>query len=561
MLGGTVPTFGKAMALLMCAGENFFGQLGIGSRARSEKYTPTVFGVSEEGEMLRDVKDVQTGANYTTILTADGRILVCGQLNGIIFPTLSSVEILYPLKCTQLACGRKHILALMEGGFVLSWGIGYFGQLGHGDDNSWDNPKMIHALEPSRLGMRVTQIVCGGSHSGAVTDSGRVFMWGLNKSGQCGVSHRSESVMEPKPLDCSEMAPQQRAQLLVCGRNHSALLTTDSSVYVWGCASFGRLGLSETRRTQPTPVELPFFRNMQVHSLASGDFHMLALGHDCGVYSWGYGAEGQTGMSSLFHLRTPRRLDCFDSLSIVRIACGSSYSMAISRAGYLYAWGYGDDGWLGLAPPASMPLIDPDSVEAGAIITQTHTRAFDSRHNVLIPQRVKLLSQYVVEDVRCGGGHTIFLVRPREGGAETKLDEALHDIAGDDEEFSDASLAALDEDELNSQLISWSRHKKTQFVLSALERGAHVNTRDASGNNPMIVAAQNGHVSLLKILAEKGGDINAVNAKGNTSMHYSVAYGFEAVTSFLVKAGADDTITNSDGYTPFEMRLAMEGEI
>jgi len=56
-------------------------------------------------------------------------------------------------------------------------------------------------------------------------------------------------------------------------------------------------------------------------------------------------------------------------------------------------------------------------------------------------------------------------------------------------------------------------------------------------------------------------EINAVNAKGNTSMHYSVAYGFEDVTNFLVKAGADDTITNCDGYTPFEMRLAMEGEI
>jgi alpha-tubulin suppressor-like RCC1 family protein len=110
------------------------------------------------------------------VLGKNGKFSMCGTLNGIVTPLLTSVEVMYPLRCIQVACGRKHILALMEGGFVLSWGTGYFGQLGHGDDSSWDSPKMISALEPSKIGSRIVQIACGGSHSGALTDSGRIFM-------------------------------------------------------------------------------------------------------------------------------------------------------------------------------------------------------------------------------------------------------------------------------------------------------------------------------------------------------------------------------------------------
>jgi alpha-tubulin suppressor-like RCC1 family protein len=67
---------------------------------------------------------------------------MCGILNGATLPALSPVEIMYPMRCIQIACGRKHILALLDGGYVASWGTGYFGQLGHGDDSSWDSPRL-----------------------------------------------------------------------------------------------------------------------------------------------------------------------------------------------------------------------------------------------------------------------------------------------------------------------------------------------------------------------------------------------------------------------------------
>jgi len=89
-------------------------------------------------------------------------------------------------------------------GLVLSWGCGYFGQLGHGDDASYHAPRVVQRLEPRRLGGehgRVVRIAAGGSHTMALTErSGAVFSWGFNRFGQCGNGTRGNSVSEPKPV-------------------------------------------------------------------------------------------------------------------------------------------------------------------------------------------------------------------------------------------------------------------------------------------------------------------------------------------------------------------------
>ena len=479
---------------LLCLGSNFFGQLGLGLRTRENQWQPSPFGSSESEALDYSlVKDVQAGSQFSLVLSVSGEISFCGILNGMVFPVLSPVEILWPLKCSQLACGRKHMLALMEGGCVLSWGTGYFGQLGHGDDSSWDNPKMIHALEPSHLGARVTRVVCGGSHSGCLTEQGKAYMWGLNKSGQCGVTVRTDSVMEPALVDMSVMEGGAKARLLVCGRNHSAMVTHMGRVYTWGASSFGRLGLSDTRKIQPLPCEVTFFSAaIPVLSLASGDFHMLALGEDGGVYSWGYGSEGQTGQSSLLHLRSPRRIDSLDEFDIVSVACGGSFSMAVSRLGRLYAWGYGDGGWLGISPPSPSPAIplpyfESENAAEHPIIDAHSTCSFDSNLNVLVPRCVKLLATSKVEGVRCGGGHTVLFVSLRSPEEEKECaayDEKNHE--GDELDGKGGRGAEEDgkdgDRDRDEQLISWCRHKKIPEILNSLSRGANVNVRDALGN-------------------------------------------------------------------------------
>lgn len=87
------------------------------------------------------------------------------------------------------------------------------GQLGHGDIDSVDYPQEVQILG----GVRIVQIACGGWHSCALSDSGDVYIWGWNESGQLGSPCRNLtsrpmyvciSEIEREPKSTHEMFPE-----------------------------------------------------------------------------------------------------------------------------------------------------------------------------------------------------------------------------------------------------------------------------------------------------------------------------------------------------------------
>jgi len=100
--------------MILCFGSNFFGQLGLGSQSsRQFSSVPVPFASLDgsSGISPDEVKDIQCGAQFSVILKKSGNLSICGALNGVVSSVLTPVEIMYPLRCTQIACGRKHILA------------------------------------------------------------------------------------------------------------------------------------------------------------------------------------------------------------------------------------------------------------------------------------------------------------------------------------------------------------------------------------------------------------------------------------------------------------------
>lgn len=117
-------------------------------------------------------------------------------------------------KFVDVACGKEHFIALTNEGKVYSWGSGrsvklinpsfYLkmshypficcsllsrGQLGHGSIESNEYPQEIEVLG----GINIVQIACGGWHSCALSESGDVYIWGWNESGQLGLPCRNLS--------------------------------------------------------------------------------------------------------------------------------------------------------------------------------------------------------------------------------------------------------------------------------------------------------------------------------------------------------------------------------
>lgn len=113
---------------------------------------------------------------------------------------------------------------------------------------------------------------------------------------------------------------------------------------------------------------------------------------------------------------------------------------------------------------------------------------------------------------------------------------------------SSSSSATLDA----AQVFSWVRHKKIPELTSYLSECSADSAVDSAGNTPLIVACQNGHFSVCKLLLAHGADLNASNHKGNTALHYCMNYGYEDIGNFLIENGADDFQTNAEGLTCYE---------
>lgn len=81
-----------------------------------------------------------------------------------------------------IACGQSHCMALTETGAVFSWGCGLNGRLGHGDSDSSAFPSQIMAISHEVI----TEIACGDSHSACITQEGLLYIWGSSDNGKLG---------------------------------------------------------------------------------------------------------------------------------------------------------------------------------------------------------------------------------------------------------------------------------------------------------------------------------------------------------------------------------------
>ena len=118
----------------------------------------------------------------------------------------------------QIASGANHTLALCDDGRLFSWGHNSHGQCGLGDFNAKrDTPQPLTSLH----GVPIKHIACGGNSSFALTTSGALFGWGNNQSGQLGIGDQQNRFF---PTQCKSLR-YQRVVHVSCGETHTAVLT------------------------------------------------------------------------------------------------------------------------------------------------------------------------------------------------------------------------------------------------------------------------------------------------------------------------------------------------
>ena len=56
------------------------------------------------------------------------------------------IESLKTKRIRDIACGSAHSAAITSQGELYTWGLGEFGRLGHGDNNTLLKPKLVQKL-------------------------------------------------------------------------------------------------------------------------------------------------------------------------------------------------------------------------------------------------------------------------------------------------------------------------------------------------------------------------------------------------------------------------------
>ncbi|VFQ66720.1 unnamed protein product [Cuscuta campestris] len=209
---------------------------------------------------------------------------------------------------------------------IWSWGAGTEGQLGTGKLSDERRPQLIRSL--SSFGP-VSLLACGGAHVIALLSGGRVLTWGRGSSGQLGHGEAVNS-LQPKAV---EALVDSVIKYVSAGWNHSGFVSESGHLFMCGDGTFGQLGLGD-HLSHSSPVEVPFFRSKHVKQIACGMRHSLALvkgNMGNRVYGFGSGKRGQLGISDgkVRSVAVPQVTLGLENLSINIIFANGDHSAAI----------------------------------------------------------------------------------------------------------------------------------------------------------------------------------------------------------------------------------------
>ncbi|XP_070786972.1 retinitis pigmentosa GTPase regulator b [Enoplosus armatus] len=330
---------------------------------------------------------IACGDEHTALITENGKLFMFGSNNWGQLGLGSKVTVNKPTcvkalkseKVQFVACGRNHTLICTAQGKVFASGGNSEGQLGLGDCDERTAFQRITFFD-SRGPIKM--LAAGSNTSAALTESGKLFMWGDNTEGQIGLGKESHA---SSPQEVSVGRP---ISWVSSGYYHSALVTVDGALYTFGERDSGKLGLGTDQLPRHRVPQLVKSIKEPVTQVACGGGHTVALTED-DVYTFGLGQFGQLGHGTfIFESRLPRPVEHFKKGRVCQVACGENHTAVITDGGLLYTFGDGRHGKLGLGE-------------------ENFTNQFKP---TLCPRFLK----YNVQAATCGGCHMVVLARPRD---------------------------------------------------------------------------------------------------------------------------------------------------
>ena len=285
-----------ADGVVFTSGSNGSGRLGLGDG--EHRVVPTLVGALQGTKVVQ----VAAGSAHTMCVTEDGVLFTFGRnANGQLgstdrenrlVPTQIRGELRH-LAVVQVAAGNEHSACATVDGSAFAWGLNTDGQLGIGGTGR----RVVPTLVTGQLkGKRAIYLAAGDFHTVCLTADSSMLSWGRNSCSQLGVGDNDQRSV---PTLVGGLQGKSVIQV-AAGAHHTVCTTADGSVFSWGSNDNGVLGLGDLGsdgldRTVPASVRGEL-RKRTVVQASAGDEHSACVTEDGSVYVWGANDTAQLGL-------------------------------------------------------------------------------------------------------------------------------------------------------------------------------------------------------------------------------------------------------------------------
>jgi len=304
-------------------GSNARGQLGLADRADRTEPKQVIFDENLRHQMGAII-DISAGF-WHSVLVSERGVWTAGANSSQAATALHS-ELGDQLSFTQLSnlptdsftmvrCGFGHTALLTKRGRVYTFGNNEYGQLGLGHNNPVDAPQQVRGLLDDK---HIIDIACGSFSTFGVSEVYSVYAWGQGAKNRLGVIRGSSS--------------SSSTNIASNGNN-----TNTNSAFT---------NSNDSEFEEMSPMRIDALQGLEINRIFAGPSHAFATSSTGKVYVWG---DCETPMKSKANdPRLPAALSRWSDSPIISIGCGDDFSVCVLENGFVYTFGKGMCGQLGL---------------------------------------------------------------------------------------------------------------------------------------------------------------------------------------------------------------------
>ena len=470
-------------------GSNSYGQLGNGNNTSS---STAVKVVTPDGKSnMTNIVDISAGDSYSIITDKDGKVYTFGYYGD--YRTANTVHSNKPVEIQDLY--KTELVAASEGGHtaIVDWdgnvytvGLNDYGQLGLKDTTTRSKFEKIGELEISCEPARITLNVGESKDISLALSSSFNLKNNKQASGEVNKTIENETIASlagntvtgnaigktmlnatyegiigtlntkiqkfNKNVEVEVLPKNGKVTPKVeAGDGFTVELKADGTVWSHGQNQYGQLGVGDTN-SYNEPQKVKIIKNTiknedgsktdiedTIKDISVGNYQVLALGQTGKVYAWGYGENGQLGIGSGYNHESPVVVtDIYKNQlqDIVKVEAGENVSFAITSKGKVYAWG---NGYSSRAQLLDLP-------ENAVDITSKYVLTGDGKvYDISTKEQLSIVGKIV--DLDEGTNHTVMLTN--DGRAYAIGDNTYGQLSNGNNVPSETSPVAVRKDSEN----------------------------------------------------------------------------------------------------------------